>query len=138
MTRINIGIEPEELCDQMLIAECCKELPRLYNFKPKSAAPAGVKLGKGHVLWCSQYMGSIIHRHKRLIAEMVFRGFHVSNMWPPEMAGAYWSETDEKTGRGILIERIQLRLTTMKRVPTWTSRTAPTWARKAIANGHHP
>lgn len=31
ITRINIGISPSELCDQMLIA-CYRELPRMVAF----------------------------------------------------------------------------------------------------------
>ena len=56
MTRINVGICEEELCDQHLVAEY-RELPRLFGHIPKGPIPGCFTLGRGHVNYCSQFQG---------------------------------------------------------------------------------
>lgn len=127
MTRVNVGIMPEELCDQMLLAEL-RELPRCFAFK--SPGPEKDTLGTGHVLWCAQYRGSLFKRFNALYTEaLVTRNFKVSYR-PANLLialGGKWSAEDETYARPLLIKRINLRLTQMKRIPKWTNRRAPYW-----------
>jgi deoxyribonuclease (pyrimidine dimer) len=122
MTRINVGVEPSELCDQHLLAEY-RELPRLWNFESKSAPPERFCLGKGHVLWCSQYPGMLHDRYSALVEEMHYRGFHVSYPFPPpgHGAGNRPSQAEIQRARALVLARIQERLTKMKR-PRYTRR----------------
>jgi hypothetical protein len=87
MTRINIGIEPHELCDKHLLAEY-RELPRIWNQRLVSKAPPHFKLGPGHVLWCAQYPRTIADQFSALVAEMLFRGWSPSFLTPPAHAAA--------------------------------------------------
>lgn len=77
MTRINVGISVEELCDQHLVAEY-RELPRAFGVPPKTPPPPAFKLGKGHVAWCAQSQGSLLLRLVELRQEMQYRGFAVN------------------------------------------------------------
>lgn len=122
MTRINVGVSPHELCDQHLVAEY-RELPRLWNFSSKSKPPSQFKLGAGHVLWCAQYQGMLHDRYVALVREMLDRGMHVSFPEPPESAahGHRPSDTEIARARPIVLERIAERLSSMKRVPRWSS-----------------
>ena len=123
MTRINVGINPEELCDLHLLAEY-RELPRLWGKTSKTPAPNEFKLGTGHVLWCQQFQGMLHDRYTSIVREMRFRGFNVSFPSPPEeaMNGMRPTDNDIKIARPLLIERIKERLSTMKRKPIWTNR----------------
>jgi hypothetical protein len=132
MTRINVGIDPKELCDQHLLAEY-KELPRCLHpkfglYKPSRKIPDHFKLGTGHMLWCAQFAFSLQSRFVRLIGEMKHRGF--KPQWenpPPAYNDKAWTEDDEEYARPILIDRILDRLVTMKRQPTWFRRPTPEW-----------
>ena len=126
MTRINFGIEPAELCDQHLIAEY-RELPRAFRHRDKHV-PGPFRLGKGHELWCSQFPGSLAARYRSLVAEMHYRGFHVSNP-EPRRDGAHAAPGLLAGARPIVQARIADRLGTMRRAPRWTRRTVPPWAR---------
>jgi len=125
MTRINVGIHPEELCDQHLIAEY-RELPRVIGHTPKAPPPPAFKLGSGHVNWCAQYQHSLYLRQCILCREMKRRGYTV-NFEPTFQSGEMWQDKDELHARPLLINRIQERLNTMKRVPTWTNSSKPDW-----------
>lgn len=132
MTRVNVGIEPEELCDQHLLAEY-RELPRCFGTRD-NAKLKGFRLGTGHQLWCAQFQRSLAFRQTRLCEEMLFRGFTVNYMatgrdLPPD--GRAWTKADEQAARPLLIERIIERLAEMKRTPTWTKRKRPEWAKEA-------
>ena len=127
MTRINVGIRPEELSDQHLIAEY-RELPRVFGHSPKSATPKDFKLGSGHVNWCSQYQGSLLDRHRQLCWEMKFRGFKV-NFNSEKVLESYWPRSQVKAARKALKIRILERLNSMTRNPTWTNRSRPNWAK---------
>lgn len=130
MTRVNLGIEPAELCDQHLIAEVY-ELPRVFAFHGK--VPGPFRLGKGHVLWCSQYPGLMAQRYRALVAEMDFRGFHVTHREPPSAA-----KPEDKArvlgAREIVSRRIVEKLEGMRRAPRWTKRQPPSWALVALDN----
>jgi len=129
MTRVNVGIEPRELCDQHLLAEI-RELPRCYSYRT-DAGPWEFTLGKGHVLWCARYFGSLHTRHMGLWAEALFRGFNVRMPPSPQRLtsdnAGRWSISDAWHARPLLRERISLRLSQMIRVPKWTKRERPAW-----------
>lgn len=122
MTRINVGIDPAELCDQHLLAEY-RELPRLWNFKPKSQAPDSFRLGAGHVLWCAQYPGMLADRYSGLVREMLARNITVNYPHHPAGAelGARPADTELKRAATIVRARIQERLAGMKRA-RWTEK----------------
>lgn len=127
MTRINVGIPPEELCDQHLLAEI-RELPRVIGTHVKVKPPEQFKLGAGHVAWCAQYQASLNARHAMLVNEAVRRGFSVSGDTKRKPHnGGVWGKVAEKIAQPILRERIRERLTTMVRKPTWTNRKRPGW-----------
>lgn len=117
MTRVNVGIEPHELCDQHLIAEY-RELPRCFaSFKQRP--PEQFTLGRGHVTWCAQYPGMLADRHRALVAEMRRRGFRVSYPEPPVADGARPEQKEVARARRIVLERIRERLGSMKE-PRWS------------------
>lgn len=121
MTRINVGIDPSELCDQHLVAEY-RELPRLWGLESDSAPPDEFKLGTGHVLWCAQYQGMLADRYIGLVSEMRRRGFHVSYPEPPSGAinGGRPKANEIEAARPIVLQRLTKKLSTMKRPPRWT------------------
>ena len=131
MTRINLGILPKDLCDQHLLAEY-RELPRLFNFEPKSKAPKEFTLGKGHVLFCRQYMGTMCQRQLQILDEMKHRGFTTNFSDRDKLVTGCkrgpWVPGEEKDiARMLLKIRIKQRLKDMKRKPTWTNRHPPEW-----------
>jgi hypothetical protein len=121
MTRINVGVDPCELCDQHLVAEY-RELPRLWDFQTKSEAPKQFKLGQGHVLWCAQYQGMLADRYMALVMEMKARGFSVSYPEVPsgKLKGERCTDKEIQDAREIVLERIYERYKTMKKPPRWT------------------
>lgn len=123
MTRINVGVNPKELCDQHLIAEY-RELPRLWGLQTKMAPPPRFKLGSGHVAWCAQYQGMLADRYEALVAEMQTRGFNVAFPETPPNAREGRRPLDEEVvqARVLVQERILERFKTMKRTPRWTNR----------------
>jgi hypothetical protein len=128
MTRVNVGIDPTELCDQMLLAEL-RELPRCYKHRT-DAGPEHFTLGKGHVLWCARNLWSLWCRHTLLWKEAQRRGFAVQTPQKPtnpQVPWELWSSADVATARPLLIARIRERLKAMKRKPRWTNTTPPEW-----------
>ena len=123
MTRINVGVEPSELCDQHLIAEY-RELPRMWNFIPKSKPPKEFCLGTGHMLWCSQYTGLLADRYESIVNEMYNRGFVVNFPTVPEgkSSGKRPTEDEINRARQIVLQRLQEKYKTMKSRPRWTNR----------------
>lgn len=129
MTRINVGIHPDELCDQHLLAEF-KELPRA--FRPhKGKPPEHFTLGTGHVTWCSQYPGMLADRFLLLVDEMKRRGFRPKKEQPPLWAinGARPDPSEYSRARKLLKERINRRLSEMEAKgerPRWSPKYAIT------------
>lgn len=121
MTRINVGVDPSELCDQHLIAEY-RELPRLWNLKTKTVPPLHFKLGTGHVLWCAQYQGMLADRYILIVKEMKARGFQVSYPNPPDgkINGLRPTNIAIETARNIVLQRLNEKYNIMKRPPKWT------------------
>lgn len=121
MTRINVGVLPQELCDQHLLAEH-REIVRVRLAQnSKSYPPKQFKLGSGHVLFFKDKLGYIHDRYIQLYNECIKRGFNITDMRDSfdgfDLKGQYKpSEHDRNT----IIDRIQERLLNMKRV-TYTN-----------------
>lgn len=127
MTRINVGIDVQELCDQHLIAEY-RELPRCIKYKLKESIAGPFRLGTGHVKWCAQFKGSLVLRQNHLVAEMQRRGFAPKfGSFILAIIYNYWSVPESKFARPLLIARINSKLVNMKRA-TWTKSKQPSWA----------
>jgi hypothetical protein len=137
MTRINLGVHPSELCDQMLVAEY-RELPRMNAFALKrlekydgaGPRPEFPTLGTGHMAYFLPYGLWLIAHYEQILQEMEFRGFKAKNK--------YWSYPSIFCVRGMALsvaaqfqpairERINQQLKAMKRIPTWTNRSKPEW-----------
>ena len=125
MTRVNVGIDPADLCNEHLIAEY-RELPRCYATRA-DAELVGFRLGTGHQLWCAQFKRSLAKRHVAIVKEMRFRGFTTNYPVPPATAwdGAEWSPADEQHAERVVRGRILQRLAAMR--PHWTKRDRPDW-----------
>jgi hypothetical protein len=133
MTRINIGIEPYELCDQMLLAEY-RELPRVRTLainRINKNIPNRFTLGKGHVLYFLDKGRYLKYRWEMLCNEMRYRNFNVMMSWreyPEKYSVIDISNEVLNIARYLLINRIQDNLSKMVRIPSWTNRTTPAWA----------
>lgn len=117
MTRINIGIPPQKLTRQHLIAEH-RELKRIPNMVRTGKAkieniPEQFKLGTGHVKFFYDKLGYLRQRYRELYHECKRRGYNVQNYesaWegiPNELMGDY---TPTKRDRDIVQKRINKRL----------------------------
>jgi hypothetical protein len=131
MTRINVGIHPEELCDQHLLAEI-RELPRVIGVKIATKPPDKFKLGTGHVAWCAQYQSSLHGRLLKLEKEASYRGFQVNiRLRRVPNNNSKWTVNDEIFAAKIIRDRIGERLDTMnshvknQHHPRWTNRLVP-------------
>lgn len=133
MTRINIGIEPYELCDQMLLAEY-RELPRIRTLainRTINVVKNEFKLGKGHVLYFLDKGKYLKTRWEELCNEMRYRYFNVNMNWrkyPEKYSIVDISNDVFVAARSLLINRINDNLSKMVRTPSWTNRTMPEWA----------
>jgi len=83
MTRINVGIEPFELPDKLLIAEH-REITRIPNAVRSGRAklknlPLKFGLGTGHVRFFYDKLGYLEQRYLRLLKECQRRGFNVTD-----------------------------------------------------------
>ena len=135
MTRINLGIEPIELCDQHLKAEW-RELPRVrhsFNANVHKRAPAKFKLGTGHVLFCAARPLLCCERHKNLYAELLRRNFNPNQQLLLKFTASYHSlpftNDDYKHARLIMQERLLHKFEIGKPAnPTWTNiKQVPSW-----------
>lgn len=137
MTRINVGIAPEELCDRHLLAEY-RELPRmvphahfrLKRFAGTGARPALPTLNTGHMAYFLPYGPWLQARFLALVSEMRFRGFNPTLDWRPYPEHPAFRqempEEHERIGRTLLMVRLRERLGNGMKC-TWTRRTAPDW-----------
>ena len=115
MTRINVGILPEELSDKHLIAEH-REIKRIPNCVAKgkynmNGTPDKFKLGTGHVKFFYDKLLYLKDRYISLYIECGLRGFNVQNYiaaWdnvPKELMGNYVpTEYDRKLIQQRIIE----------------------------------
>jgi hypothetical protein len=133
MTRINIGIEPYELCDQMLLAEY-RELPRVRAIALKNnndkRIPNDFILGKGHVLYFINKGKYLKQRWDELCEEIKYRNFNTNLVWrdyPYHYSIIEISSDVLFSSRELLIDRIKQNLSKMVRKPLWTKRKIPEW-----------
>lgn len=128
MTRVNVGINPYELCDQHLLSEY-KELPRVFR-QYKGKAPEQFTLGTGHVLWCAKRPIYMRHRYLTIVTELQHRGYTLKYLEPFNIEAKeepYVTAEEWLRARELLQLRIQDRLSTMKRKPKWINRSRPAW-----------
>lgn len=137
MTRINIGIFPQELSDAHLLAEY-RELPRVRAValarqeSGKSctgdAIPPKPTLGTGHVLYFVNKGNWLRARWSLLYEEMTLRGFHPTLEWRGWPVGL---EDGRVTGifeaRELLKTRILERINAQPGQHKWTRREPPEW-----------
>jgi hypothetical protein len=121
MTRINIGIPVETLCDAHLLAEG-REIKRIPNVIAKGkfslkGQPNQFTLGTGHVKYFYDKQLYLLQRYKEIHQECLARGFNVqdySSAWndlPKELMNHY---QPTKNDIWIVNQRIQERLKGMK------------------------
>jgi deoxyribonuclease (pyrimidine dimer) len=118
VTRINVGIDPVELPDRLLLAEH-REITRVPNAVTSGRAkldnpPARFTLGSGHVRFFYTRLGYLSERYRALFAECRRRGFDVtdkSTAFRPTEATQHCFGNYRPTGhdRSLLIERIHQR-----------------------------
>lgn len=125
MTRISASIRPNELCDKMLMAEH-REIIRIPNTIKSGKAKVNLskissnfKLGTGHVTFFYNKLKYLHNRYRLLYLECKDRGFNVQDYNScfedlPESLYNDWTEDAET--RKIVVERINTRLETMKRI----------------------
>ena len=134
MTRINLGVDPRELCDQHLHAEY-RELPRIYplalRFDPNAdTTPQQFRLGEGHMRFFIPYGGTLRVRWQRVCNEKRYRGFQNKLSWrpfPTELCGLVPLEEIDRA-IPLIRERIQQRIQEgHPEEPRWTKRESPDW-----------
>ena len=121
MTRINVGILPEDLTSKHLIAEH-REIKRIPNCVGKGKynmdnIPDKFKLGTGHVKFFYNKLLYLKNRYRSLYEECIRRGFSVQNYinaWdnvPEDLMNDY---VPTNRDRKIIKERIKHKLNTNK------------------------
>tara|TARA_R110002050_G_C8609028_1_gene486315 strand:+ start:79 stop:495 length:417 start_codon:yes stop_codon:yes gene_type:complete len=123
MTRISASVKPQELCDQMLIAEH-REIIRIPNTIKSGKAivkniPESFRLGTGHVKFFYNKLDYLRCRYFELHKECLERGFNVADFSEsfnglPKHLDNYWEETKES--RYEVVERINKNLSKMKKI----------------------
>jgi hypothetical protein len=113
MTRINVGILPEELPNKLLIAEHreIKRIPNVVKSGKFSLAnqPKSFTLGTGHVKFLYSRLLYLRKRYEAIYVECLKRGFNVTNYisaWdgaPEELMGDY---IPTHRDRLLILERI--------------------------------
>jgi len=113
MTRINVGVGPEELPDKLLLAEH-REITRIPNAVRSGLAkmagiPETFRLGAGHVKFFYDKLGYLQRRYDALYLECVARSFNVTarhsafDSLPPELCGDY---QETQVDRSLILQRI--------------------------------
>lgn len=121
MTRINVGILPQELSSKHLLAEH-REIKRVPNQISKrkyslKGQPKEFKLGTGHVKFFYDKQLYLLNRYLQIYDECIKRNFNVqnySNAWdgiPKHLMGDY---TPTKKDVELIKERILLRTNNKK------------------------
>lgn len=117
MTRINVGIPPQNLTRQHLLAEH-RELKRIPNMVRTGRAkvdnvPDQFKLGLGHVTFFYNKLGYLLNRYRELYYECIRRGYNVTNYesaWDGISDNLMGDYTPTKNDRNIVQQRINQRL----------------------------
>jgi hypothetical protein len=116
MTRINCGVNADELPDKILLAEL-REIKRIPNAIRNgryslNGIPEEFTLGTGHVKFFYDKLEYLYERYQALRSEALDRGFNVSDFseaWdgvPQELMNGYIEKIRD---REIIISRIQER-----------------------------
>jgi len=116
MTRINVGVLPQELSDKHLIAEH-REIKRIPNCIKKGrykldGIPSEFKLGTGHVKFFYNKLQYLHNRYNSIYQECLKRNFNVTNYnecfndLPIELYNNYKEQPND---RKIILERIKER-----------------------------
>lgn len=121
MTRINVGILPQELCRQHLLAEC-REIKRIPNAirggrVNLTGIPNEFTLGKGHVKFFYNKLLYLKNRYKLLYEEAISRKYNVTNFidaWDNIDQSLMGDYVPTERDRLIVMERINERLLSMK------------------------
>jgi len=109
MTRVNVGIEPWKLPDELLLAEL-REIKRLPYFKrtlKDQSSPTTFTLGKGHIKFFMSRLWFAKKRYQRLKEEANRRGFDITDFsqnFDGIDLGEDWEPTE--TDRALIVERI--------------------------------
>lgn len=114
MTRINVGVKPEELPDKLLLAEH-REITRIPNAIKSGRAilsniPAAFTLGTGHVKFFYNRLAYLSHRYEALYAECCKRDFNVTykgeafELLPISLWKGY---LEKDVDRKMIVERIK-------------------------------
>jgi hypothetical protein len=117
MTRINVGVKPQELNDKMLIAEH-REIKRIPNCIKKGrynldGIPSVFTLGKGHVKFFYNKLEYLHDRYVDLYNECVNRGFNITNFeesFKDLPSNLYNWYVEQPIDREIILERIQSKI----------------------------
>lgn len=117
MTRINVGISPEELTKKHLMAEH-REIKRVPNCVAKGrynlkGQPESFTLGRGHVKFFYDKLGYLKKRYEELYRECIKKHIDVQyygNAWddvPKHLMGDYTpTENDKSIIRQRIFERL--------------------------------
>lgn len=114
MTRINVGILPQELSNRHLLAEH-REIKRIPNLIRKGryrleSVPPTFRLGQGHVAFFYDKLKFLHKRYQELHMECLKRGFNVQDYnqaWenlPKPLLGDYLPSLED---RKIILERLE-------------------------------
>lgn len=116
MTRINVGVHPEELPSKLLLAEH-REITRIPNMVAsgrarliRSGAPDRFTLGTGHVKFFYFRLGYLLDRYRAIYAECKRRGFNVQDRqdsWDSVPKACLGSYTPCAADRQLIVDRIQ-------------------------------
>lgn len=94
MTRINLGLTPDRLCDQHLLAEY-RELPRILTMIINrsgqcSDIPKYFTLGKGHMKFFFNKVATLALRYTKIIQELQKRGFKLDSEYLSYVNKKFW------------------------------------------------
>lgn len=128
MTRVNLGINPQDLSGPHLLSEH-REMVRIPNAVRKGRAkianiPENFTLGSGHVKFFYTRLGYLFKRYRAVYKECLRRGYNITDMssaWngiPDELMGSY-----KALPRDTIILRERLR----ERDPEFYDKPLKTW-----------
>lgn len=120
MTRINVGIDPCELPDRLLLAEH-REITRIPNAvrsgRAKIVPQDRFTLGTGHVRFFYTRLGYLKRRYTDLFNECKRRGFRVTDKRSAFDGLTYGEYTPTDADRQIILERITSKGFTLETIP---------------------
>ena len=149
MTRINYGIKPTQLSDQLLRAEL-RELPRIFGLvvariekdKPFDSIPKDFILGRGHVTFFFDKVKYLVNRINNLEQEHMsrfgklyyndeYRSLNKERVLYVKHSNiSLYNDCEEtKEGRQLVVDRILMLSYGYKRPHTHTGRTIEDWAK---------